>query len=319
MQSGTVGTRLVFFLFLLIPGYAAVRSYLWANIALDDTTRLTKLVLMSIGGFASLAIVSVIRKLWGWDVASYHDSELLRALTINEELTLSVVSNLSVLESTALIVSQSLIAIVGGVLVGASRVVLIDAERDDRQQLQQPWEELYNQIRIGDELTVITHSGEKITGNLKQIGNPPREHDLILTNPKKAFIDTYDHSENDKAGPMGELSYHHQQDISRVIAHREWTEAERGKLNATYMRSLQWGLYFRDKIIHPRDTISGITSYGANLLSKIRSDSEQEETSDKLDLSPGYRIERIEDDNGQSIRIEAITEKEEEGKEELED
>ncbi|MFB6186574.1 MAG: hypothetical protein ABEI86_06880 [Halobacteriaceae archaeon] len=307
MNGVAPGISLVFFLFLLIPGYAAVRSYLWANIALDDTTRLTKLVLMSFGGFASLALVSFFREIELFALSTQQNSGLISAFTFDKPLTLTTVSSLSILESTALILAQSMIAIFGGVLVGALRIVVIDGEQVDRQQIIQPWEELSNQVRTGDELTVVTHGGEKVTGKLKQIGNPPREHDLILTNPERTYIDSYNHSTSPRTDSIGELSYHHEQDISRVIAYREWTESERGMVSEWYLRLLQKGLNVRKMVVNALPSVRALLSWRP-----IKSE-EADDGEESLELSSEFRIEYREAGGETSIKIEPIKEGENEG------
>jgi hypothetical protein len=64
-QVGTTSLagQLIFFLYLLVPGYAAFRAYIWANVALDRTSRLTKLVIMATGGFASLSATAFFRQI----------------------------------------------------------------------------------------------------------------------------------------------------------------------------------------------------------------------------------------------------------------
>lgn len=301
MQSAASGLRLVFLIALLIPGYAAVRSYLWANIALDDTSRLTKLVLMSIGGFASLSIVSFLRK---WEIVEQKlPLGVPHFFTIQNELTLSTIPNLSILQATGLIVSQTAVAVVGGFLAGAGRIILIDGHRKRRNQISQPWEDLFKHVGVGDELTVVTHQGEKITGHLQQMGNPSRETDLLLTDPKRTFIDTHNHSESEQNSPIGQISYHHDDDISRIVAHRDWTPPDRGYFNTTYMKVLQKGLDCRKAVVNPLDSLKRAYSW---IQIRIWLSSREESDIDKLDLSDGYEIRAVEGEEETGVVITPI-------------
>jgi len=186
-QVGTTGLagQLIFFLYLLVPGYAAFRAYIWANVALDRTTRLTKLVLMAIGGFASLAGIALLRQtVLPNFVQMLSISNLISNFAITGELSVETISGLTILESTNLIISQSVVAIVGGVLVGMVRYVLIDQDNPRRKYLEQPWDELVDQVSRNDRITVVTCNGDQITGEFEQIGNNPEDKDLLIRGPQ---------------------------------------------------------------------------------------------------------------------------------------
>lgn len=223
-QIGTTGLagQLIFFLYLLVPGYAAFRAYIWANVALDRTTRLTKLVLMAIGGSASLAGIGLLRQ------------TILSDFAIAGELSVRTISSLTILESTNLIISQSVIAIVGGVLVGMVRYVLIDQDNPRRKYLEQPWDELVDQVSRNDRITVVTCDGDQITGEFEQIGNNPEDKDLLIRGPQRPD------EGRDEASKLGEISYHSHQDISRIIVYDQYLDGGRGWLNRQYMQMLQW-------------------------------------------------------------------------------
>ena len=237
VQVGTTGLagQLIFFLYLLVPGYAAFRAYIWANVALDRTTRLTKLVLMAIGGFASLAGIALLRQTVLPDMVQLLSiSNLISDFAIAGELSVKTISSLTILESTNLIISQSVIAIVGGVLVGMVRYVLIDQDNPRRKYLEQPWDELVNQVSRNDRITVVTCDGDKITGEFEQIGNNPEDKDLLIRGPHR--LD----ERRGEPSKAGEISYHSHQDISRVVVYDQYLDGGRGWLNRQYMRMIQW-------------------------------------------------------------------------------
>ena len=236
-QVGTTGLagQLIFFLYLLVPGYAAFRAYIWANVALDRTTRLTKLVLMAIGGFASLAGIALLRQtVLPNFVQMLSISNLISNFAITGELSVETISGLTILESTNLIISQSVVAIVGGVLVGMVRYVLIDQDNPRRKYLEQPWDELVDQVSRNDRITVVTCNGDQITGEFEQIGNNPEDKDLLIRGPQILG------NERSEASNLGEISYHSHKDISRVIVYDQYLDGGRGWLNRHYMRVLQW-------------------------------------------------------------------------------
>lgn len=236
-QVGTTGLagQLIFFLYLLVPGYAAFRAYIWANVALDRTTRLTKLVLMAIGGFASLAVIALLRQTILPDLVQFLCiSNLISDFAFAGELSVKTISSLTILESTNLIISQSAIAIVGGVLAGMVRYVLVDQDNPGRKYLEQPWDELVDQVSPSDRITVVTCNGDKITGEFEQIGNNPEDKDLLIRGPQ--ILD----ERRAEASKLGEISYHSDEDISRVIVYDQYLDGRRGWLNRQYMRLLQW-------------------------------------------------------------------------------
>lgn len=220
------------------------RSYLWANIALDKTTRLTKLVHMSIGGLGSIAAVSIFRQL-GW----LHFGFVPQWAALSQELSLVSVATLPLPVVTNLIVTQSLIALLGGVVVGSLRIICFGDEPKERKNLNDPWEELEYQTAYTQRLTVVTNTGEQITGKLHEIGNAGGANDLILTEPTAT-------SESDGQGRSGEtelgrLSYHHERDIARIYLHNEWEAHSRGIIERQHRSLLNRGLSARRKATGP--------------------------------------------------------------------
>jgi len=232
--TGAQTGQLVFFLYLLIPGYVAFRAYIWGNVAIDRTSRLTKLILMVIGGFLSLALTAAARHTFL--------PELIQILpllgpypevAISGKISVQSISNLSILQSTNLILSQSAIGVVGGSVCGALRYAVIDQNNPSRKYLDQPWDELIEQVSYKDPITVVTRDGRKVTGEFEQIGNSPDDKDLLIRNPKQ--LD----GKLEEASKIGEISYHSYQDISRIVVYDQYLDGERSWVNRQYMRCLQ--------------------------------------------------------------------------------
>ena len=252
MPSHPSGLQFILFLYLLIPGYFAFRFYLWANIALDETSRLTKLVHMSIGGFGSLAVVALLRK---FSLLSF--SFVPDWAAVSGDISLVEISNLTVPEATNLILVQSVLGIIGGILVGSLRLILIEGETKERKNLNEPWEEFEYQAAYDEKLTVITESGEQVTGKLFEVGNSNTENDLLITNPRESKFTVDGLKEGES---RGEMSYHHQRDISRVILHNEWEGHERNAAERYHRDLLNYGLIGRNRLIE----------LGSIIYSKIR-------------------------------------------------
>ncbi|MCD2201250.1 DUF6338 family protein [Halobacterium sp. KA-4] len=273
MPSHTSGTQLIFFLYLLVPGYFAFRTYLWANIALDETSRLTKIVHMSMGGFGSLAVVAVIRNL-----GLLHFDFIPLWLAVNEPITFEGVSTLTVAEATNLIVMQSFVAVLGGILVGSLRIIVWEGETKERKNLNNPWEEFEYQATYDGTVTVLTENDEQITGQLLEVGNSSTENDILLTEPRES---QFFNGELEEGESRGKISYHHQRDISRVILHSEWEGHERGSIERYHRDLLNSGLKTRSWILRRFQWVQSTVSGFKEAISSVLHNDEQQ---DGLDI-----------------------------------
>lgn len=233
MPQPPLAGDMIFLLFLLIPGYVSLRSYLWANVAVDTTSRLSKLVILAIGGFLSISTLFLLHAI----VPSFVPS--LNFTSFPTEFALIEMSNLSVLQATNLLILQTMVGWIGGIIVGAGRYIFIDSDNPLRKDLNDPWEELYNHVSTGDKLTVITHNGDKINGRLEQKGNPSDEHNLLLSEPSiEDSSNEKEESTSSSTDPV-QLSYHDPEGIARIEAYEEPTSTDRGLINSKYMFALQ--------------------------------------------------------------------------------
>ena len=285
MPSHTSGTQLIFFLYLLVPGYFAFRTYLWANIALDETSRLTKIVHMAMGGFGSLAVVAVLR-----NIGLFQFDFIPIWLAVNEPITFEGVSTLTVAEATNLIVTQSVVAVFGGVLVGSLRIIVLEGDTKERKNLNNPWEEFEYQATYDGTVTVLTENDEQITGQLLEVGNSSTENDILLTEPRESqFLN----GELDEGESRGMISYHHQRDISRVILHNEWEGHERSSIERYHRDLLNSGLKIRSWILKK---VQWIQSAVGGLREAISSALPGDEKEDELDIGDEVSLSETSDE-----------------------
>jgi hypothetical protein len=292
MQSATgLGGHLVFFLFLLIPGYVLLRAYLWANIALDDIGRLDKLVYMTVGGFVTIVIVAILRRMgfsgWLWTVVlGQHFPDWL-ALSVSE-LSIRTVSRLSIVESFTLVSSQSVVGIVSGTLYGLLKYVFFDDHRQKRRDLEQPWDMVFHETKVGNEVTVVTAQNREIEGILEQIGSPSKDYDLLISNPKEVIRDG-SASVVDKRS-LGNTSYHHYQDISRIEFDQDLIPEQE---TSFYLRQLQKMVGKKNEWYEKmHDTLE-------NLLERRDSDQTSDEELAEDDDAPSLELEDSDSGDGE--------------------
>ncbi|MEZ3117533.1 DUF6338 family protein [Halobaculum sp. MBLA0147] len=254
--SVSFGRQLLFFLFLLIPGYLTVRTYYWANVAIEDRGRVNRLVLMAIGGFVSLAIVALWRELVPTFRVGFLEWLSPSWLVVEERLSVGSISRLSILESTHLILWESLVGVLLGYVYGTAKYVTYDQRRQERTQLKQPWEKFVESVGTGANQTVevITSDGERVVGEVVGLGSPSEAYDLLLTEPRTPD-GTDDESNTDgggrgpdgESGSRGDLSYHHYEDISHVYLRDDALTNQTTRLQdrhtdlLQYLRNLQGG------------------------------------------------------------------------------
>lgn len=245
MNPGTgLGLNLIFFLYLLIPGYVTLRAYLWANVALDDLPRLDKLVHLAIGGFLSMTGVSLLRKgqvlyaMWDWSPFT-----LPSWFQITEaELEIGSVAELSILQSFSLIVSQALVGLFLGLFWGMFKYVFVDSAESTRGELLEPWEVVRQESSVGERIAIVTTDGKEILGTIEQLGTPSNDYDILLSDPEEIV----QHHDSPTTRKCGKASYHHHRDISRVefIDGSPMYESDYSR----YIRFLQLLVSIREKV-----------------------------------------------------------------------
>lgn len=273
MQTGvSLGRQLVFFLFLLIPGYLFVKAYYWSNIAKEENSRVGKLVLMAMAGVASLVFVSIWRQFvpepqfcvfvrwletfvarsevsirsivaslvlassWWKFIPVFPvcglETLVPEAFVIKRKLSVKSISGLTVLQSANLIVSQATVGILIGFTLGTLEYVVYDQRQPEHKDMDEPWEILVDETKRQGAVEIVTTSGDRIEGRLKSIGSPSEKYDVLVSDPVRVCDDEED-------DPLGEMSYHHHDDICQVITDESLSEAQRPWLQRKHMALLQ--------------------------------------------------------------------------------
>jgi len=213
LQTGTsLGRQLVFFLFLLVPGYLAVRAYYWANVALENDARVNRLVLMAIGGFVSLAVVALWRQL----IPTVRVAPLAfltpEWLVVDGVLSVQTISRLSVLESVNLIVSQAVVALIVGYSWGTLKYVTYDQRQPNHADLERPWEQVVDRAAKGDPIEIVTTDGQRIVGRVEALGSPTRDYDVLVADARP--VGGHANHQHDE---VDEFVYFYRDDISRLV------------------------------------------------------------------------------------------------------
>lgn len=249
MPNG-LGTYVVYLLFLLIPGFASLRAFHSGRVSLDSMTRLDKLAAIVTGGFVSLLLIGVLYRLdpvsifnltgnavqncfsWTAELFSSGNHPLLddgfpRAhptstvgcpgslpnYHLSREITYESAKSISLLEGGLAIIAQSLVSGLLGFGYGRFRRNL-DDHSESKEELVQPWERAYEFSNIGDHVKIITTQGREIQGEIQQMGSVSEEYDMLLENPKEVIRNSEQNIVDFRS--LGEFSYHHYRDISRV-------------------------------------------------------------------------------------------------------
>lgn len=221
-QTGvSLGRQLFFFLFLLVPGYFAVRAYYWANVALENNDRVNRLVSMAVGGFLSLAAVAFWREL----APTVRIGPLAflspEWLVVDGALAVRTVSELTILESVNLIVSQITVAVLGGYFLGTAKYVWYDQRKQTHSRLEHPWTQLTDEIP-NEPIVIVSNDGTHTRGRPIAVGSEEQDYDIMLV-ASGTDDDTTTAglppagSTDDSPLARGAISYHQYDDISRVI------------------------------------------------------------------------------------------------------
>lgn len=208
--------NILYLLYLFVPGWVFLQTYLKGQVQLDSHGRLDKIVIIGGGGFVSLVVLVFLYRI-GLDrgvlelITSQH---LFWPRFHRGEVSLETVGSLSVLQTATVLTVEGLIGGVLGYAFGrAKRRWIIDADRSPRQLIQ-PWDRVFTESQVGDEVRIITTQDREIRGVIEQLGSPSENFDVLLSDPVELWR-TRD-GEILKERDLGKTSYHHYQDISRI-------------------------------------------------------------------------------------------------------
>ena len=220
MASGNpFGFNVFYLLFLLVPGYAALRAYLRASVQLDSMSRLDKILSVAIGGGFSLIIMLVLNRfgVLNWVVIKWYDiwpagysiqtTQPIIYPRFEYAITADEVNSHTALSLMGFIIIQSLVGYISGYVYGTKQYIA-SPEPQRMHDLEQPWEIAVRNTKYGEKVVVITKNNEEITGKIERIGSPSEDYDLLLFAAERATA-------SGEPEPLG-MTYHHYRDISRV-------------------------------------------------------------------------------------------------------
>jgi hypothetical protein len=170
---------------------------------------------MAIGGFASLVVVALWRQL---GLPAFPMPEWL---VVDGTLRVRTISQLSVLKSANLILSQAVIAVLGGYTLGTVKYVWYDERRQTHSNLEHPWTQLTDEIP-NEPITIVSNDGTYTKGRPIALGSKEQAYDIMLVaSGPEASAETADYSPDESSAdaslPRGAISYHQYDDISRVV------------------------------------------------------------------------------------------------------
>lgn len=219
------GLNFVYLLFLLLPGFVAVKAFLRANRRLDDLSRLDKIVCSIAGGLGSLAVLLVLYRI-GPELTRWTITQPWPAINSSPELfiwfrespgvDIASVGDMTVLALVVAIGTQTAIAATLGGLLGALVSILSREPKQSKADLEQPWDAAFQSSKQGDRVTVITRNGTEINGVVHRIGSPSENYDLLLRRSRE--IVRVGNSVSDERR-LANVTYHHHDDISRIYFH----------------------------------------------------------------------------------------------------
>jgi hypothetical protein len=248
-MASTLGISLGALFFLLIPGLAGLKTFLRTYVRLDDLSRVDKLALAGVLGGGTLGIVLLFLN---WECWSTRLPELFSTIQTVEltrwgtdgywcdgqtTVKLTTIQSLPIVVLIGMVGTQSVIAAVGGGLVGWYLNRIEDGPSRESKYIEQPWEFISkNTFREEESAIVITVQGDEIEGTVHRLGTPSEDYDILLKSPTKVLRDQNDNII--KRRELGDYSYHHYQDISQVRMSRlEQDYDAEGPSQETYSQS----------------------------------------------------------------------------------
>lgn len=143
-----------------------------------------------------------------------------------------------------------------------------------RVELTQPWEVAFEESNKGDKVRIITAQGREIEGLIEQMGSPSENYDLLLSDPKELTRSSTDVTRRD----IGQTTYHHFQDISRIEFEKELIPEQ----DPTPIE------LFRQRISEGRNGVSKtLLKFLSSLIGVVVSKEESETRGDRMEVSAG--------------------------------
>lgn len=210
------GFNLILILFIIVPGYVALRGYLDATVQLDTFNKTNKIFITVFSGSALIFTSLIIYRI---DISGSlcHSVSTITSMyfciptsmQLNSELiNLDSMPNLSATVVFGVVLLQSALGYTSAYLLGTVVHMRSDTPQSSEKDLQQPWETAIRQSEPYDPLEIITVNGDRVRGKLYRIGSPSEDADVLLFAANRQ-------KENEEIEFLG-MSYHHYQDIARV-------------------------------------------------------------------------------------------------------
>lgn len=220
-----LGINFVYLLFLLLPGFVAVKAYLRANRRLDDLPRIDKVVFSVAGGLGSLAVLLILYRIspefvqWAleqpWPTLESRP-RFSHWFTDSTSVRVSTVERLPVLTLIIAIGVQTVLAAILGSLLGTLVSLFGRSPKQSKADLEQPWEAAFQSSKQGDRVTIITKGGMEIRGVIHRIGSPSENYDLLL---RRSFEVVRVGNVVVDRRPLANVTYHHYEDVSQIHFH----------------------------------------------------------------------------------------------------
>lgn len=216
LQSGTPFTlNFVFLVFLLVPGYAVLQGWLNSTVQVDSTSRLDKIFITVLGGILTLALILLLYRFGIFEAVkcALVDNCVTRTpgYNPNNSVSPSKIDDHSALSLLLFMGIQSLlgysIAYIGGTVHRAN----MEHRGTSEKELEQPLETAIEQSTLGEKVSVVTHSGDQISGQLYRIGSPSENKDILISGAERIGRDNQD-GKPEKLG----VTYLDHEDISQI-------------------------------------------------------------------------------------------------------
>lgn len=216
-----LGIGITYIVFLLLPGYIAVRFSLRANNKLDDFERFDKLVYSALGGVVTLAVLLMLVENC-WIFGALHSGLGLVASGpwCRKPMGVSDVSSMPLVYLVGGISAQSLLAVILGHVHGYF-TLRRRQNIESADYAKQPWDVAEDWVEDGDKISVVTTDGAEIRGRLGEMGLRTKRRDVLLSAPR--------HVHRDRSGqevhvgdPFANQLYLSQREISRIVLHESY-------------------------------------------------------------------------------------------------
>lgn len=172
-----VGFSLLYFIYLIIPGFLGLKAYLLATREIDYLSRFDKLAFAAVIGVATVVVPLLA---YGESCASSNLSfcHPLDSLTFNN------LSSFPILFLLFGIMLQSAGAFVAGLIIGTAKNHLGRKPKRNKADKDRPWRYAFGHRVPLQKLSVKMKGGNIVKGKLLRYGSGPEDYDLLIADPE---------------------------------------------------------------------------------------------------------------------------------------